>query len=105
MKTLLKTLILLSLSSISLMASAELSMVFTEKGYPYKNLVNRTESVKIFYTEKDHEVSCRVEVEVDGTNWKSAKQQVSKQAFSETPLASCLSRDRAKQILAATFGS
>lgn len=89
--------------------------VYTSKGYPYKNLIHRTNEVKIYYSEKTsksnghkhshHSIRCRVEVELEGTIYKSVTKEVDQQSFKAEPLSSCLSRERAKQILSASFSS
>ena len=90
-------------TATSLVNASEYPMVFTDKGYPYKDLIQRTEEVKIIYTENDQSITCRVEVNIDGVDLTSQKLTISKKAFKETPLASCISRKRARQMLAATF--
>lgn len=97
--------ILVSLAVIVSSANAETNMLFTEQGYPYKDLVNRSNEVKIIYSEKNNDVSCRVQVALNGTTWKTRNLQVEKREFDSAPLASCLERSKAKQILASTYTS
>jgi hypothetical protein len=83
-------------------AESEIKL-FSSEGYPYKLLINRTDSVKILFTESKEGIACRVEVA------KSMKYQitelvnVTKEQFEQKPLASCLPRVQAKSILASTF--
>lgn len=95
--------LILSLTLTSGFVYAETEMLYSEKGYPYKNLINRSDKVKIIYSEKDASVDCRVEVELQGTTWKSNSLQVKKQDFETAPLSSCLGREKAKQMLASTY--
>lgn len=109
MKTILRlisiTTILTSVAFASGFVYAETEMLYTEKGYPYKNLVDRSEQVKIIYSKVGTGIDCRVEVELDGTTWKTDNIQVNQQDFDTAPLSSCLNRDKAKQMLASTFAS
>lgn len=103
MKILLLILAISGFTPLSFEAHAEIGMLYSEKGYPYRDLIARTDEIKIFYTEKDATVRCRVEVAFHGVTWKPAGKQVAQRAFDEAPLSSCLSRDKARQILATTF--
>jgi hypothetical protein len=76
---------------------------YSAKKYPYDLLLTRTDSVKIIYNLEKKEISCKVEV-----NWKdkqitSMQARVTEMEFSKEPLASCLPREKAKNILAKTF--
>lgn len=84
-------------------SQSQIDEVYTSKGYPYKNLLNRSKQVKIFYRQGDNNIHCRVEVAVGDTIVKSATSEVNQLSFETTPLSSCLSRDQAKQLLASTF--
>lgn len=77
--------------------------LYSEKGYPYKELIQRSDSVKIFYTEKDALVNCKVEVNNQQDVWTSTAVSITKDSFTEAPLASCLKRNKAKEILASTY--
>lgn len=103
MKSIVKTLLIISVVAIFGSANAETNMLYTEKGYPYKDLVNRSNEVKIIYSENKSKVVCRVEVDMNGTVWQSPSNDVTKTRFEQTPLSSCLPRERAKQILASSF--
>jgi hypothetical protein len=100
----------LSLASILLFAStnslAELNQVekvYTQKGYPYEGLVDRSEQVTIFYTESVNKVSCRVEVSQNGQTWRGVQRNTSVKSFTQKPLRACLDRVDAKKLLANTF--
>lgn len=56
---------LISVLLICNIVNAEEVMVSSANNYPYKNLINRTDVVKIFYTTFDGEQRCRVEVKLD----------------------------------------
>ena len=92
-----------AIAGIDSTSQSQIDKVYTSKGYPYKNLLNRSEQVKIFYRQDDRNIHCRVEVAVGNTIVKSVASKVNQQSFEDTPLSSCLSRDQAKQILASTF--
>ena len=77
--------------------------IYIQKGYPYEGLVHRSEEVRIFYTNMENQVSCRVEILQKGKVWKGEAQQASLKKFKEKPLRTCLDRDEAKQFLANTF--
>lgn len=92
-----------AIAGIDSTSQSQIDKVYTSKGYPYKNLLNRSKQVKIFYRQDDNNIHCRVEVAVGDTIVKSATNAVNLQSFEDTPLSSCMSRDQAKQILASTF--
>ena len=101
---------ILTLASIVLFTStnslAELNQtvkVYAQKGYPYEGLINRSEEVRIFYTEKADNVSCSVEVSQNGQIWRGAKRSTSLKNFTQKPLRACLDRGDAKKLLANTF--
>jgi len=77
--------------------------VYTQKGYPYEDLVNRTEAVTIFYTESLDNISCRVEVSHNGQIWRGEERSTSLKTFTQKPLRACLKRVDAKNLLANTF--
>ena len=97
------TLALLFTSIVNSSVKASEDKLYTQKKHPYDLLLARTDTVKIIYTEDKEQVNCKVEV-----NWKneqitSEQVSVNKVAFNKEPLASCLSREKAKNILAKTF--
>ena len=65
----LKYMVVISVFIICHLASAEGFTVAGAKNYPYRNLINRTDSVKVFYTTNDGEQSCRVEVFLNKMKW------------------------------------
>jgi len=82
---------------------AELNKLYSNKGYPYNLLISRTDSVKIFYSVKEEDIHCRVEINWDNNKVVSDEVQIENKAFDDMPLASCLTRKQAKTILASTF--
>lgn len=100
--------ILLFTSTNSLAEINSIEKVYTQKGYPYEGLVNRSEEVRIFYSEgadsKGAEnVSCRVEVSQNGQVWQGEERNISLKKFTQKPLRACMDRVDAKQLLADTF--
>jgi hypothetical protein len=93
----------ISLNAIISNASAQSEQIYSEKGYPYKDVIKRTDTVKIIYTENAQEIACKVLISFANEIYQSAEKAVSKKAFDNAPLASCLARSEAKKILAKTF--
>jgi len=85
------------------LANAEHIIVDMANNYPYKNLISRTDAVKVFYITNDGNRHCRVEVVLDKMKWTSADKEISKEAFNHEVLSNCLSREAAEQILFQTF--
>ncbi|KZN38706.1 hypothetical protein N480_13710 [Pseudoalteromonas luteoviolacea S2607] len=83
----------------SLAAQVQTERVFTNAGYPYKNLIMKAERVELIYSEDEDKTSCRVKVYKSGNLHESAPVKVSSKAFSSDPVQSCLARQNAKQIL------
>jgi intein-encoded DNA endonuclease-like protein len=77
--------------------------IYTQEGYPYAGLVERSEEVSIFYTKGEDNVSCRVEVSQHGQVWKGEKHSTSLKKFTQKPLRVCMDRVDAKKLLANTF--
>ena len=106
MKRLTTLLLILTAVQIS-SASAALQpteTLYSNKGYPYKLLIDRADSLNIIYTEsKSGDVECSVKLFNKGLVWNSSTLSVNKAEFDKQPLASCLSRDNAKLWLAKTF--
>ena len=101
---------ILTLASIILFTSsnslAELNLteeVYAQKGYPYEGLVDRSEQVKIFYTQGTDKISCRVEVSQNGQIWLGEEHNTSLKKFNQKPLRVCMNREEAKKLLAKTF--
>ena len=86
-------------------ANAEELKLYSHEGYPYKRLIARSDSVKIIYSENasDHTITCRVEIDRKQEITATTALQVSKEDFSQKPLASCLTRDEAKRLLSKSF--
>lgn len=82
---------------------AEQLTVSIAKKHPYKNLMGRTDYVKVFYTTNDKVFTCRVVVGLDNMKWTSVEKHITKQLFINNPLSNCLSKDSAKHILTQTF--
>jgi hypothetical protein len=85
------------------LANAEHLTADRADNYPYKNLINRTDSVKVFYIMNSGSFSCKVEVVLDNMMWISPGKRISKELFYNDPLSNCLSREKAKHILSQTF--
>ncbi|REL35935.1 hypothetical protein [Thalassotalea euphylliae] len=100
-------LILLSITTGLLAApnDSKLEKVYSHQGYPYKQLISRANEVKLSFTETESNstVTCRVLVQLNNQLFESAQVSVTQQAFAEKPLASCLDRQQAKKLLAASF--
>ncbi len=106
MNNIIKTLILLNiiLTSSANAALQPVETMYSEKGYPYKLLIERADSVNIIYTEnKENQIQCSVKLEFNQKQWDSSTVSVSKSKFDDAPLASCLARDNAKEWLAHIF--
>lgn len=103
LKTLILTSTLLFTSTSSLAELNQITKVYTQKGYPYEDLVNRSEEVTIFYTESVENISCRVEVSQNGQIWRGEERSTSLKTFTQKPLRACLKRVDAKKLLADTF--
>lgn len=99
--TLASTILLLSNSSLAELN--QLDKVYTQQGYPYQGLVERSEQVTIFYTEKAENISCRVEVSQNGQVWQGEVRTTSVKKFTHKPLRVCMNREDAKKLLAKTF--
>lgn len=91
--------------------------VYSSKGYPYKNLIDKADGVKVYYQEdevattslkafstnassQDDIINCRVEVNWQGKVLKTESFRVKAGKFEKEPLATCLPRGIAKQYLA-----
>lgn len=104
------TLKLLALGSILLFSSAnslaeltQVETVYTQKSYPYGGLVQRSDQVRIFYSQSDDNINCRVEVSNNGNIWRGSEHNTSEKEFSLAPLSACMDRVDAKRLLADTF--
>lgn len=86
------------------MAQAEPDL-YVEAGFPYKNLVERYDTVKIHYSNhtQTESVKCRVELISDLHTSATKYIQVEADKFSKEPLKSCIKRKDAIQALELTF--
>jgi hypothetical protein len=98
-----KTIYLVSVFLFCNLAGAEHFTVERADNYPYENLINRTDSLKVFYIMNGGSFSCKVEAVLDNMMWVSPEKIISKEFFYNDPLSNCLSREKAKQILSQTF--
>ena len=98
-----KTMYLISIFLFCNLASAEYFTVDRADNYPYKNLINRTDTLKVFYIMNGRRFSCKVEAVLDNMKWVSPEKNISKELFYNDPLSNCLSREKAKKILSQAF--
>ena len=93
------------LSSTSALAKVNYEEVYVSSGYPYADLVQRYDQVRIIYTEyaASGDIQCRDEFARAGNVTQTDKVQASLKKFKKAPLQACLTRTAAKQALAATF--
>ena len=105
MKTANKFILIASLILASAVNTAKAETLFSEKGYPYRDLIQRAEQVKIIYSENKQDVTCKVEVNHAEHPWISQDKTTSQDEFNQAPLASCLSRKEAIALLAKTYES
>lgn len=102
-----KTLIKHTLFTMTILASqvtlAEDEVIYSSVGYPYNQLISRTDAINITYTKDKEKVNCKVEVKWQGKTLTSPAIVANSAKFSNKPLASCLPRETAKSILAKTF--
>jgi len=88
--------------AMTIQASEEIQL-YSEAGYPYENLIRKAKSVKILFTESEGDVICRVNILLSTQDKMTEKMKVSKKQFEEAPLASCLTRAKAKKILTLAY--
>ncbi|MEQ3443295.1 hypothetical protein ABMY47_17705 [Pseudoalteromonas sp. BZP1] len=92
-------LLLLFTTSFSYANQSVLTQLDTDEGYPYKNLIKKVERVEIRYVENSHSVICKVNVQTLHNQYMGKEQTVSAKLFAKRPMAACLTREKAKQIL------
>jgi|GEM_PF-4011677 len=85
------------------LASAENITIRSADTYPYNNLLERTDDIKVIYVTDDKNLTCRVEVVLDKMKWTSAANIISKKNDNDNLLANCLPEEKAEQILLQTF--
>ncbi len=83
--------------------SRQYEQLTTAIGYPYKLLINRTDTVKIIYSENNENINCKVIVSWNAQEVQTSSTKITKEKFNDKPLASCLPRKKAKEILSRTF--
>ena len=105
MKNLLKYSTIASLLIVSAISNAEQNNLYTEKGYPYKDLVLRSQEVKLIYSQNDQNITCKVSVDTGKGATILQSHIVEPDKFQQAPLASCLLREDAIELLAETFRS
>lgn len=94
------TILVITLISFSNQAQANTTIKLdTDEGYPYKNLINKAQRVELRYVENDHQVTCKVSVQPLHNQYMGKEQTVSAKQFKKQPIAACLTRIKAKQIL------
>lgn len=74
-------------------------------GYPYQDLVQRFDEVRIRYSDTDalDQIVCSVELTLNQEEYESVTSTVSTRDFESAPLKTCISRKQAKSFLAMTF--
>ncbi|PKG82055.1 hypothetical protein CXF85_14155 [Colwellia sp. 75C3] len=93
----------ISLVIFSNLVSAGQITVYAATNYPYKNLINRTDVVKVFYTTTEGIHKCRVEIVLNSMKWTSMEKELHNNVLNDDILPNCLSRDKAEKILFQTF--
>ncbi|GKW53262.1 hypothetical protein NCCP2140_23150 [Pseudoalteromonas sp. NCCP-2140] len=92
-------LLLIVATSFSYANQPVITQLDTDEGYPYKNLIKKVERVEIRYVENSHSVTCKVNVQTLHNQYMGKEQKVSAKLFAKRPMAACLTREKAKQIL------
>tara|TARA_B100000315_G_C14585365_1_gene592715 strand:+ start:3859 stop:4164 length:306 start_codon:yes stop_codon:yes gene_type:complete len=92
-------LLLIVATSFSYANQPVITQLNTDEGYPYKNLIKKVERVEIRYVENSHTVTCKVNVQTLHNQYMGKEQTVSAKLFAKRPMAACLTREKAKQIL------
>ena len=98
-----KNIVFISITIFCQLAKAEHITVESANNYPYKNLVNRTDVVNVFYIINDEKQKCRVEVVLGQMKWTSEEKEIHQDVFNHDILATCLSKETAEQILVQTY--
>ncbi|BBN83482.1 hypothetical protein PA25_34670 [Pseudoalteromonas sp. A25] len=96
----LATLLLVLFTTASYANTQATEQINTTEGYPYKNVIHKAQRVELHYSELDNGIECHVNVISDTLKHSSAPQKVSHKKFKHSPMAACLTRATAKQILA-----
>ena len=98
-----KNIVFISMIIFCQLVKAEHITIKTANNYPYKNLINRTNVVNVFYINTDDKKKCRVEVVLDQMKWTSVSKEVNQNVVNHELLATCLSKEAAEQILVQTY--
>jgi len=85
------------------LALAEHSFVDSSEVNYYEKLINRTDAIKVFYTNDGDNFHCNVEVVLNKMKWVSTEKEISESLLYRASLSHCLSPDSAKNILSQTF--
>ena len=92
-------LLLIFATSFSYAKQTVTTQLNTDEGKPYKNLIKKVGRVEIRYVENSHSVTCKVNVQTLHNQYMGKEQTVSAKLFAKRPMAACLTREKAKQIL------
>ena len=84
-------------------AGAEHITINAANGYPYQNLMNRADEVKVFYITNGGSFTCNVQVTKGKRVWNSIEIKAEKVSFDKEPLVNCLSVEDAEQLLIQTY--
>ncbi|GAB3023127.1 hypothetical protein [Bowmanella dokdonensis] len=76
-----------------------LEKLYTEPGYPYGELVRRSEQVRLSYHPKGQQISCSAEIHQGDRSWRGQRQLIDARDFDKAPFEACLDRGEAKAIL------
>lgn len=94
------------ITNVEVMAKTDTEAdLWVNSGFPYKNLVQRYDQVKIHYSDLPDkgQVRCRVELVNDSTSSASQYLVVSQKRFQSKPLQSCIDRQHAIEALEVTY--
>jgi len=94
---------LLAYTTLTSTVQAAEGKLTSAMGYPYKLLINRANSIKIIYSENSNNIDCKVVFNWNDQKLVSQSMLVSRENFKDEPLASCLTREKAKSMLKVTF--
>lgn len=102
---LINILVFLNIMLFCNLSNAESITVSSSSNHLYKNIIDRTHAVKVFYIENDESLSCRVEVVLvlGGMKWVSVEKKINKELINNELLSNCLSKETAEQILLQTY--
>ncbi|BDX05074.1 hypothetical protein [Planctobacterium marinum] len=95
----------LAFSNLSLAEVNHNADLYVTSGYPYENLVERYDSVRIRYVEYTarNEIQCKVELDLGGHISTTPAITTEQKEFMAAPLKACLRRADARQALSTTF--